>query len=59
VLAQHSQNKAMEVCVVVVALLVAVVPFSAGTCGSKSGGPQDNPVAALYGNGTIHGLIPW
>ena len=25
------------------------------TCGSKSGGPQDNPVAALYGNGTY----PW
>ena len=45
----------MEVCVVEVALLVAVVPFSAGTCGSKSGGPQDNPVAALYGNGTY----PW
>ena len=25
------------------------------TCGSKSGGPQDNPIAALYGNGTY----PW
>ena len=22
------------------------------TCGSKSGGPQDNPIATLYGNGT-------
>ena len=40
---------------------VAVVWFSvvslmqAAQCGSKSGGPQDNPVAALYGNGTY----PW
>ena len=23
-----------------------------GTCGSKSGGPQENPIATLYGNGT-------
>ena len=31
-----------------------VVPTNA-TCGSKSGGPTDNPIATLYGNGTY----PW
>ena len=34
--------------------VVAATP-SNGTCGSKSGGPLDNPIATLYGNGTY----PW
>ena len=31
------------------------ITFRAQQCGSKSGGPTDNPVATLYGNGTY----PW
>ena len=38
-----------------VTLGVVVATPSNGTCGSKSGGPQDNPIATLYGNGTY----PW
>ena len=51
----------MKTLVVVVATVVVLVfgtttavPNNV-TCGSKSGGPQDNPVATLYGNGTY----PW
>ena len=29
--------------------------LNSATCGSSSGGPNDNPIAALYGNGTY----PW
>lgn len=34
-----------------------LVPGIAEQCGSKTSGPQDNPVAALYGNGTYFGKL--
>ena len=44
-------------------LLAAVVAVTVAspndaTCGSKSGGPQDNPVATLYGNKT-NNMVNW
>ena len=50
-------NSNMKLLVTVLALLFGLttaVPNNT-TCGSKSGGPQDNPIATLYGNGTY----PW
>ena len=49
----------MKFLVTVLAILTLVgttiaVPKNT-TCGSKSGGPQDNPIATIYGNGTY----PW
>ena len=45
----------MKLLVTVLAIILvgptAAVPNNT-TCGSKSGGPQDNPIATLYGNGT-------
>ena len=41
--------------VILFLLQVKTVVPSNVTCGSKSGGPQDNPIATLYGNGTY----PW
>lgn len=42
--------------------LLARALTAAPSCGSKSGGPVDNPVAALYGNGTYawaDAMVPW
>ena len=43
------------VIVLVLALVIGLIsPTQPNntTCGSKSGGPTDNPIATLYGNGT-------
>ena len=41
--------------IVFATLEITVAVTSNVTCGSKSSGPQDNPIATLYGNGTY----PW
>ena len=52
---KHCTSVKYFIPVILFLLQVKTVVPSNVTCGSKSGGPQDNPIATLYGNGTY----PW